>query len=473
MATNDTQSDAASSSDDDGPPSSIEYPSDVDEQEIKLDLADRVSESDAVSGIETFSIDEQDDGSQVATVTWESTADVPASAANADGGTDTTDPDLPSEVDASVGDADPETADTDQTAATAAGSDVDDRDNPDNEASATATDDTAESDDPATEQDDADDSDGAIDASDVPDDDDDTVKTESTSAGESTDTEPSSDADGTEADTDEVETDAEGTDTGDVESNGEPSRPSTFEAAIVVGEFRTALAPVDALVDECRFHLAPDGLTIRAVDAANVAMAELQLSSEAFDAYQADTGTIGIDLDRFLDAVTMGDTDDIVHLTLNPETGKLEIAIDNLEVTMALIDPQTIRAEPDIPDLNLPAHITCRTDDLDRIVTATDMVADHLRLIVDPDADLFVAEARGDTDSVRVERDADDLEAFTPGDGDSLFSLDYLSDIVGAIPSDTDISADLGDAFPLKLTYTLADGHGDVECMLAPRIENE
>jgi len=246
-----------------------------------------------------------------------------------------------------------------------------------------------------------------------------------------------------------------------------------FEAIVSASTLGDALDSVSVLVDECKIRLNEDGLAVRAVDPANVGMVDLDLGAGAFESYEADGGVIGVNLARLEDIVGMASSDDLVHLELDEETRKLHIQMDGLSYTLALIDPDSIRQEPDIPDLDLAAEIVVEGAQLGRGITAADMVSDHIRLRVDADEEAFYVEAQGDTDDVDLELGADDLIDLTPGAADSLFSLDYLKDMNKAIPADAEVTVELGEEFPVKLHYEFAEGLGRVTYMLAPRIQSD
>jgi proliferating cell nuclear antigen len=245
-----------------------------------------------------------------------------------------------------------------------------------------------------------------------------------------------------------------------------------FNAIVRADTLQATLDSVGVLVDECKIHLDDDGLEIRAVDPANVGMVDLSLSAEAFESYEADGGLIGVNLVRLQDIAGMADSDQLVHLELDEETRKLHISIDGLEYTLALIDPESIREEPDLPDLDLPATIVIEGRDIDRAVTAADMVSDHIELGVDDGKDVFYVAAEGDTDDVHLELGAEDLIDIVVGPASSLFSLDYLKDMNKAIPKDAEVTMELGDEFPVKMHFDIAEGEGSVTYMLAPRIQS-
>jgi proliferating cell nuclear antigen len=246
-----------------------------------------------------------------------------------------------------------------------------------------------------------------------------------------------------------------------------------FKAIVSASTLRDALDSVSVLVDECKIRLNEDGIGIRAVDPANVGMVDLTLEAAAFESYEADGGVIGVNLARLEDIAGMGNSGDLVHLELDEETRKLHIRIDGLSYTLALIDPDSIRQEPDIPDLDLAAEIVVEGAQLDRGIKAADMVSDHIRLRVDEGTETFFIEAQGDTDDVDLELGRDDLIDLAAGPADSLFSLDYLKDMNKAIAGDAEVTVELGEEFPVKLHYDLAEGQGHVTYMLAPRIQSD
>ena len=240
----------------------------------------------------------------------------------------------------------------------------------------------------------------------------------------------------------------------------------------------------DALADEMKLHLDDDGLFGIVVDPASVGMVRDSLDREAFEHYSATGGLIGLNISRMLDILGMGNSDDLVELTLDEETRKLHIQVDGLSYTLALIDPDSVRHEPEIPDdLDLDATMTVAFEDLKRGITAADMVSDHVRFRTGTSDDGKLAcyiEAEGDTDDVDLELTHENLIAIDAGptDGDSLFSLDYFKDIVKPIPKGAEVQIELGEEHPIKLHYghsEMGDDRlaGDCTVMLAPRISSE
>jgi proliferating cell nuclear antigen len=169
----------------------------------------------------------------------------------------------------------------------------------------------------------------------------------------------------------------------------------------------------------------------------------------------------------------MADGDDVWHI--HEQDRKIIMQSGGLEYSMATIDPDSIRQEPDIPDLDLPVTAHIEWARVDRALRAADMVSDHVSLASPEDSEGLVVTAEGDTDDVREEIPADALgaesEVPTGTEVRSLFSLDYLNDMKGPIPGGETVTLRLGTEMPLKMHW----GSGDMSVtnMLAPRIQSD
>lgn len=253
-----------------------------------------------------------------------------------------------------------------------------------------------------------------------------------------------------------------------------------MEAIIAQDTLESFLDPVDALVAECKLHMDADGYRVTAVDPANVGMVDVTLDADGFESYTADDGLIGLGLDGLTDTLGVVDGGALVNLALPDDARRLQFRAGRLERAFATIDPDSVRQEPDIPDLDLPVDAVVTGDDLDEAVSAAGLVADRITLGADAEAETLFAHADGDTDTVDVTFGAGDLVDYhfeTADEGteletsvQSMFSLDYLDDMVGVIPDGAEVRLQLGDEFPLRMEYHLADRAVDVTAMLSPRV---
>jgi len=244
-----------------------------------------------------------------------------------------------------------------------------------------------------------------------------------------------------------------------------------FKAVIGAEKLKDSIESVSTLVDEAKFRLTPEGLSVRAVDPANVAMVSFDLAKDAFESFEATEGELGIDLTKLTGVMEMADKEDNIELELDEAGHKLIVRMRGLSYTMSLLDPSSIRKEPKVPSLDLPARIVVRGEDLKRAIKAAEKVSDYMSMGIK--GNVFFMEAEGDTDKVLVEMEKDKLIDLQPAEVKSLYSLDYLSDISKILGKSNEVTIDLGKDYPLKIRLKIAEGHGDVSYMLAPRVESE
>ncbi|WP_254535272.1 DNA polymerase sliding clamp [Halomarina litorea] len=247
-----------------------------------------------------------------------------------------------------------------------------------------------------------------------------------------------------------------------------------FSAITTTKRLASFVDYLSALVDEARIQLTPEGLVATAVDSANVAMVDVRLDASTFESYEADGGRIALNLGRLDDMLSVADNDSLVHLDLNEDTRTLDVRAGRLDYRFALIDPDAVRQEPDFPDID-GTELVADSDDLTMIVKAAKSVneADRVRLGYRLDEEEFIAIAEGDTDRMHYEIPRDDLVAVsTAADVRSLFSLDYLADVVSPIPSETDVRLTVGDEYPVKLKFHDEDGAHDVQYLVSPRVSS-
>jgi proliferating cell nuclear antigen len=248
--------------------------------------------------------------------------------------------------------------------------------------------------------------------------------------------------------------------------------PSQFQAAIMGGDIKEFVGTLRAIVDEAKFNVGPDGIQVRAVDPANVAMDDGVLSVGAFESYDASEGVLGLNLERLEEVLKLAKKDDLVELSFDTNTFKLAIHIDGVEFTMACIDPDSIRSEPEIPDMDLPASFTVDESQIRRGVKAADMVSDHIQIRCDETEQAVFIEAQGDTDDVCLELTEEEYSELTAVDAEALFSLDYVKDISRKFPKNAAISITFGTDFPMMIEYEFADGECEILSMIAPRIRS-
>ena len=246
---------------------------------------------------------------------------------------------------------------------------------------------------------------------------------------------------------------------------------SMFNAKVRSEVLKGIIEVTSPLVNEVKFNITSDGISLRAVDPAHVAMVDLKIDKKAFEEYSADTIELGVDMDKLASIMRLSTSGDIISLDYDEKANRLIIKIGNLVRKMALIDTAGM-PDPKMPNLELPAKIVIKSSELNRGVRASEAVSDHLALLVTKD--YFELFAEGDTDTVNLKLPKDLLiELNAPGKCKSLFSIDYFSNMIKSIKGEDSITILLGTDNPTRLEFNIAEDKGHVTYLLAPRIESE
>jgi proliferating cell nuclear antigen len=243
-----------------------------------------------------------------------------------------------------------------------------------------------------------------------------------------------------------------------------------FQAKARADVLKEVVNVISTLVDEAKFTVNADGLTIRAVDPAHIAMVDLTLSKDAFEEFKAEETEIGLDIDKLSQFLKLAHSNEVVDLKHDEDKRRLNIVIGDITRRMSLIDT-TGMSDPKVPNLNLPATVTLKVDDLVQGIKASETVSDHIALVASPEG--FEMTCEGDMDQVQWKKAKKDLESLeSPSSVRSLFPLEYFANMLRAVSAGVAVTMHLGNDYPVKVEFKIAGGKGEVRYLLAPRIES-
>ncbi|MEF8832707.1 MAG: proliferating cell nuclear antigen (pcna) [Candidatus Thermoplasmatota archaeon] len=227
---------------------------------------------------------------------------------------------------------------------------------------------------------------------------------------------------------------------------------------------------VGTIVDEVKINLDEDGLSLKAVDPAHVAMVDLTLKSEGFESYEANETELGLNLNKieqFLKLAGSGDTIKILH---DEEENRLTMDVRNITQKMPLLDTAGM-TDPNVPSLDLPINLRIKGEHLLNGVKASENISDHISITAN--ADGFEIFSEEDENEVEMSLGEEELEELSANEEvKSLFALDYFSDMVKCVSKDTTLDIELGADYPIKIQFSFAEDNGNVRYLLAPRIES-
>jgi proliferating cell nuclear antigen len=262
---------------------------------------------------------------------------------------------------------------------------------------------------------------------------------------------------------------------------------------------RSLTEHLTAIVDETKVRLDDDGLHVSHVDPANVCMLDVTAPAAGFERFEVTEETsIGLNLDTFETAIQWarkgrGDGDgDPVTIEVYDDPTRIRVSVTRPDRGMKRfsewfgLDPETLREEPNIPELDLRNRADPSPKGLKAGVQSLD--ENHRYALVTREAESFVLSSQ---EGYETDLDPDDDvgvadtvyygdTAWSASDGTgesdvSLFSLDYLKDVTKALDSSKAdrVTVCWGNEFPVQFRFENEDwGHEGV-WMLAPRIQKE
>jgi proliferating cell nuclear antigen len=234
---------------------------------------------------------------------------------------------------------------------------------------------------------------------------------------------------------------------------------------------RTIVDTLGVVVEEARLDFGEDGLSVRVVDPSHVAMIKMEVDSAAFETWELDETKLGLEMRKLTGILGQGGAGDLVELTYDDESGQATIKIGRIDLNLRPLDNTTLNP-PNVPSLPLPCGVTITGSELAKALRATKLVGDLVNLSLTDST--FAVNVKGPTDSVNVEFSKDELVAIDcDEDARSQYSLTYLTPMAKVFEKIEHVNLRFGENFPLKLSFDFADGAGNVEYFLAPRVEGD
>lgn len=252
---------------------------------------------------------------------------------------------------------------------------------------------------------------------------------------------------------------------------------------------------ISGLIDEYRLHITENGWEIRVVDASNVWIADIRIPTTVFEQYDcSEDMKVGVNVDEWNDAIQ----NDSGQITYGFDTsGDPQLSVGDTSVTT--IDPDSIRMEPDVSNLELDT--TAVVEDIELFTHFCNNTGSHIQISGSDEGIALHCEKDVSNDTLLLPDDnGSDVREYTrdgysgslhdrvadmhesyetnehlrSGIDVSLFSQDYLENAFKNLlvkhKRGVSYELELGTEFPLKL-HRRDDTDVEFTFMLAPRIQ--
>ncbi len=239
---------------------------------------------------------------------------------------------------------------------------------------------------------------------------------------------------------------------------------------------RDMITAISILVDEATFKVDPEGLKLRAMDPSRVAMVDFEWPKTVFNEYSCTELTkMCINISELLKLLRRTAKDEVVELSLDDKTGRLQIKITG-KYSRNFTMPTLEASEEEVPTPKITFNVRAKatTQGLSQAIEDAQLVSDHVK--IEADAEKLVFHATGDLmgATITLQKGSDallDLEAKEASK--ATFSLSYLSEIIKAASATSEIATmEFSTDMPIRLEFQQTN-EGKLVFFLAPRIENE
>ena len=233
--------------------------------------------------------------------------------------------------------------------------------------------------------------------------------------------------------------------------------------------FSEIVGIISDLVLEVKIKVNREGMSIIAIDPANVAMILFKLPASAFSELDVEGEEIlGVSLESLKSVLRRIKPSSILVLTREENELKIQIK-DKIkkEFNLALIDVEG--EEKGIPSLEFNSKIEMSSIDFSEAIEDSSVVADSCSFV--SEVDKFVIQAKGSLNSFKSEFSSDELSIQTIENSNSKYSLEYLQKMVKATKLVDKVKINFSNDYPLRLDFTTP--FIELSFILAPRVESE
>ncbi len=242
-----------------------------------------------------------------------------------------------------------------------------------------------------------------------------------------------------------------------------------------VGLLQDSMKTISDLISEGLFQFTEDGIKLIAADPAMVGLVDFKIEEEVFENYELDEETkVGLNLENLYSILRRANKDDTITFELDDENSKFHITMENSS-TRNFSLPILNLSEDDIPStdqLDFTVTGELETDLLESAIKDAMVVSDSVTITASNSEIEISAEGDQSNAKFTATDESEDVIELEGTNAKSMFSLDYLSKMIGGKKVADTVTVNLGEDFPMRLEFIKPDT-ANLSFVLAPRIEEE
>ena len=229
------------------------------------------------------------------------------------------------------------------------------------------------------------------------------------------------------------------------------------------------------LVNEATFKVTADRIILSEMDAAKVAIVELDLPSSAFDSYSCDEDiSFKVDIGALLAIVKRIKSDDIVTMMLKDNSLKIKLQGKVARTFSILVEePDSVKLRES--NIQYTAEIKLLPDLLKDAIKDVTLVSEYTEFYADKTHFLIQASSHIGINEAQIEllQDAESILDYNVSEvSKAIYAINYLKDMLDIAGSADLLTLSFATNNPLRLEYMLP-GYGIVRYYLAPKREDD
>lgn len=237
-------------------------------------------------------------------------------------------------------------------------------------------------------------------------------------------------------------------------------------------EFKKMVDALSVLVDEAEFRLTENGMSLKATDPSQISMVDFSLPKSAFTTFQIEGDLkIGLDLSYLGQVMARAKTTESLEWALDEKTGKLNVVFaGSMERSFQVPLLDVSSQELPTPKITFDAKAVLKAPLLQDALKDATLVSNHVSFTLNEEGLLIDAQSSKGSIHHHVPKSDPGFSILeTTEESKSMFPLEFLQDMLKVPNAETDITLELKNNHPVRLSYTI--GPAQLSYFLAPRID--
>ncbi len=227
---------------------------------------------------------------------------------------------------------------------------------------------------------------------------------------------------------------------------------------------------ISEIVNEVRIKIDDSGMSITAMDPANVAMVGFRLPKSSFSRFETGKEVLGVNLENLKQVLRRSGAGS--SLILEKKDNTLEIQIRdrikrNFVLSLIDVESEDIEFKTKVEKMEFSSVVELNSLDLIDSIEDCSVVSDSCSFIVEKDK--FIIEAKG-LNSARSEFSGDEAR-IKAEDCRAKYSVEYLQKFIKGAKLCDKTLVEFADDHPLKMEFK--NDFFELKFVLAPRVETE